>query len=666
MNEFEKYNTDEKLIDSYDGVLSATASSRQFLDIEPRISVRSDYSKRDYYRFRPGEAPPTKYKEIIQSCSEAYNKVGIIKNIIDLMADFGSQGIKLVHPNKRIQKFHRQWGNYVGLAERSERFLNCFFRQGTVFINRTEGRMSVKQQRNMTNAFDQPKPKKRVIPSKYNFINPLIVDIKGGPGSIFSGQKIYVLKIPRSVITDVQKHPELLNSMPEKVRSAIQRGDNEIVLDPESVSVYHYKKDDWQLWAHPMIYAIIDDITMLEKMKLADMSALDGAISNIRLWTLGIMGDSPQNSILPTSAGIDKVKNILASNVGGGTMDMVWGPDLKFTESNTQIYKFLGEEKYQPVLNSIYAGLGIPPTLAGFSGASGGYTNNFVSLKTLIERLEYGRSALVDFWNQELKRIQVAMGFRFPAQVHFDHIVLSDEAAEKKLLVDLFDRDLISSEAILERFGEIPNIEKIRVNSEHKDRKSGKMVKKAGPYHNDQDYEYRKISLQGGEIGIQDLIPNQSTDHPRDNNSTSPSEDKQPGSPGRPKNSKDSQKRKEKRVLPRSKSIDMDTVLWASGALKTISDLANPILLEQFNKKNLRELNSKELETFERLKLRALCSLKPFEEVTIKTAPTSFFLQVKSEVDRSVADFINKNGQKPSLDVLRQIHALAYVVCWKN
>lgn len=136
------------------------------------------------------------------------------------------------------------------------------------------------------------------------------------------------------------------------------------------------------MWANPMIYAILDDIVMLEKMKLADMSALDGAISNIRLWKLGDI----DNKILPTKAAINKLRNILASNVGGGTMDLVWGPELNFQESNSQVFRFLGSEKYGPVLSSIYAGLGIPPTLTGSSGSSGGsFTNNFVSLKTLIE-----------------------------------------------------------------------------------------------------------------------------------------------------------------------------------------------------------------------------------------------------------------------------------------
>ena len=148
-------------------------------------------------------------------------------------------------------------------------------------------------------------------------------------------------------------------------------------LDPEKVMVFHYKKDDWQVWANPMIYAILDDIIMLEKMRLADLSALDGAISNIRLWTLG----SLDHKILPNKAAINKLRDILASNAGGGTMELVWGPELSYTESNSQVYKFLGSEKYNSVLNSIYAGLGVPPTLTGMAGNGGGLQITLLALR---------------------------------------------------------------------------------------------------------------------------------------------------------------------------------------------------------------------------------------------------------------------------------------------
>ena len=42
--------------------------------------------------------------------------------------------------------------------------------------------------------------------------------------------------------------------------------------------MHYYKKDDWQAWAYPMVYAVMDDIMVMEKLKLADMAALDGNI----------------------------------------------------------------------------------------------------------------------------------------------------------------------------------------------------------------------------------------------------------------------------------------------------------------------------------------------------------------------------------------------------
>src|SRR6185437_7313574 len=127
-------------------------------------------------------------------------------------------------------------------------------------------------------------------------------------------------------------------------------------------------------------------------------------------------------------------------------------------ETSTDVSTFLGQEKYVPVLNAIYAGLGIPPTLTGGAQQSG-FTNNFISLRTLTERLNYGRQHLMDFWTAEIKLVQRAMGFRFPAEIIFDRPTLSDEAAELSLLIQLADRDIISIESIQERFRFLPEIE---------------------------------------------------------------------------------------------------------------------------------------------------------------------------------------------------------------
>ena len=215
------------------------------------------------------------------------------------------------------------------------------------------------------------------------------------------------------------------------------------------------------------------------------------------------------------------------------------------------------------MLTSIYAGLGIPPTLTG-AASGGGYSNNYVSLKTLVERLEYGREKLKHFWMNEIKLVQKAMGFRFPAEIHFDSIILSDEAAQKQLLVQLADRDIISHETLLERFRELPTIEKIRVRREERARTNDAAApKKAGPFHNpqhkqdiaklamtkdalDQEMYLESLGLPPAE---EEIVEGENARKrtnevgpPQDNNN------QQPENPegGRPFNSRDQQKRKQK------------------------------------------------------------------------------------------------------------------------
>ena len=86
-------------IDHYDGIQKSIGYRRRsFLDIETNKSVRTGFTREDYNRFRSEEAVPKKQKEAMQMCMAAYDKVGIVRNVIDLMADFASQGINLVHP----------------------------------------------------------------------------------------------------------------------------------------------------------------------------------------------------------------------------------------------------------------------------------------------------------------------------------------------------------------------------------------------------------------------------------------------------------------------------------------------------------------------------------------------------------------------------------------
>ncbi|HIK66620.1 MAG TPA: hypothetical protein EYF95_01470 [Flavobacteriales bacterium] len=676
----EAYTLTADAIEAYDGVQNSVAYGRRssYIDVEPNRSVRTGFLREDYDNFRPGESVSNKQKKIIKMSMQAYDRVGIIRNVIDLMSDFASQGLTLVHPNRTIEKFYRKWFIQVGGIDRSERFLNYLYRCGNVIVKRRTAKLNHKKEQELKRSggadleITDLKVPRREIPWTYDFLNPLAVDVQDY-GSQVIGKPQFTLNLSKytseSLISSSTTNKTIFKTLPLDLQQRIASGDRTIPLDMDKVGFYHYKKDDWLLWANPMIYAILDDIMMLEKMKLADLAALDGAISNVRLWTVGDL----DHKIIPTKAAINKLRDILASNVGGGTMDLVWGPELKFSESQSQVYKFLGAEKYQPVLTSIYAGLGIPPTLTG-ANTSGGYTNNYVSLKTLIERLEYGREILAQFWRHEIELIRKAMGFRFPAEIHFDSIILSDEAAEKQLLIQLADRDIISNETLLERFRELPGIERIRVRREERERTNDMgSPKKAGPYHNPQHKEdIAKIALTKDVMDTEEYLekfglPPAERDggvvEPVSPNKESDYDPEEPN--GRPKFSRDTKKRKEKRVLPRSGNATTVT-LWALDAQAKISEVLSPIALAHFNKKNARSLNKSEVDQLEYLKMCVLIGMTPYMEITPElvkrlldneTKPSDEF---NSIVIAKKESFVSTNGKQPNISEMKYIYASTF------
>jgi hypothetical protein len=461
---------------------------------------------------------------------------------------------------------------------------------------------------------------KKEIPWKYTFIDPVYVDVLGGALSSFASKKIYGVTLPSNLRRTINapkndSEKNIVSQLPQDILEAAKTK-KPYVLNPDKVLVFHYKKDDWQVWAYPMIYAIMDDITILEKLKLADMCALDGAVSNIRIFKLG----SLEHKIAPTKAAASKLSAILGNNVGGGTMDLVWGPDIELLESNTSVHNFLGEEKYKPHLNSVYAGLGIPPTLTGTFGAAG-TTNNFISLKTLTQRLQYGRDVLVSFWEKELELVQKSMGFKYPAKIEFDRMDLSNEDAEKALLIQLADRNVISDELLQMRFGVDPSMEKYRLNRETRDRDGERMVPKAGPYY-DANFEnnLKKIALQLGvatpsQVGLE-LAPNK-----RGEKNAIQMKAEFPSAPkigntspigvsgqGRPRNSKDSSQRKTKDFAPQTGA---SLALWANEAQDKISDIVNPMLLEFYGKDNLRKLSAQESKELDLFKTKILLNIEP-------------------------------------------------------
>jgi hypothetical protein len=631
-------------LDACTGLQLSEGARTTWQDIVPNISVRDSFTRSDYESFRPEESIPRQSRGIISACMEAYRRIGLVRNVIDLMGDFGAQGIQLNHPNPKIQKFYRKWFEKVKGKERSERFLNLLYRCANVAIKR---RMATLPPAALNNKYDalgeivsdgplseKQKVSSGVIPIKYTFLNPLSLQPLDSTLANFIGELSYGIKIPYQ-LQNIIKNPKTANQkklvaqLPKDIVAAARSSDV-LPLDSSKLAVYFYKKDDWQIWADPMIYAILNSLIVLEKMQMADLAALDGVISQIRVWRLGRLNDThPEASIFPTAAAIQKLSDILLSNPGGGAFDIIWGPDLEVKDYTTNVHQFLGNAKYEPVLNTIYAGLGVPPTLTG-AATSSGFTNNFISLKTLVQRLEYGRSQLKDFWQNEIELVRQAMGFRIGATVSFDRMILTDEAAEKALVIQMVDRNLMSIEAAQERIGEDPELEKLRLVREQAERLDGTTVDKAGPWFNpEKTFDLIKIALQRGFITPKQsgISIEEEFDEPPFNiqmkgKITTDKNKNGVSGQGRPKNSKDQTKRKQRKPEIRTTADEtawfITKMTWAKQAQKHLEDILNPAILHIFNKKNARQLSDAESKEGEIIKFAALAQIPIFSTIDAK------------------------------------------------
>ena len=267
------------------------------------------------------------------------------------------------------------------------------------------------------------------------------------------------------------------------------------------------------------------------------------------------------------------------------------------------------------------------------------------------------------------------MGFKLPAQIRFDNIILSDESAEKQLLINLADRNIISDQTLLERFGELPDVERLRVRREEQARRTDIGTPfKSSPYHNPNIRgDVAKVLVT--KDGLADEYYHDELDLPK-RKIPAPPVAKPPGLPnanpdikkavpqpqgGRPTGKKDQIKRKTKTIG------EEVATLWAYDVQKTIAEHVTPMMLSYYNKKNVRSLTKAEFNQLEHLKLCLLTNIEPFMELSpeiIKelidqqARPSDEFL---SKVGASVDEFVYLNTRKPTVDEMKYIYASAYV-----
>ena len=653
----------------------------------PNISVKDGFDRFDYEYQRPEERIPRDEKGKIVACMAAYEESGngLISNIIDLMADLVVQGIDVVHPKRQNEKFVKAWfQKTVKGPNFSERFANMLCRSGNVIVKRDTQKIPLSVTRKYYQGVAGVEDikdvvvEKREIPVRYTILDVRAIDVFSPELTMFmdSGDMRFGLNIPSNMVTKIAnpmtaQDQVLVDSIPKDIVMAIRNGSRLIPLDKNKVDAYYYKKDDWKVWATPMIYRVLSDIYALKKMKMADLSCIDGVLSQIRVWKIG----SLEYKQRPGLAAMNRLASVLMNAVPGGILDLIWGPDLEMQEVSSQLHQFLGDTKYAPLLNAIYSGLGIPPIFTGAT-SQGSFTNNFLAIKTFIVRLEYIRDKLREFWNKEFSILQKALGWDEAPTLVFDRMTLNDESSILQIMLHLVDRGILSDEAIQEMVGAIPEIEAIRVKREWKDKQKGRKPPKASPFHKP-DFKNTWIErfimagdLTPGQVGLElepkgpgEQTPNESQvklgiKGPKSKNDLT----------GRPAGKKDSKKRKNKTVKPQRGVGELIKLsAWSLDMQEKINEELTPIYLDMLGKKNLRQLTGQESDSFEAFKFGLLANIPPNSELkqdTLQTLIAAKQVELPELMNvlysEMIKQYTEEHGDKPNIHQMRRIQSLTY------
>jgi len=607
-------------------------------------------------------------KNRIASCREAYENVGIIGNIIDLMSDFGVEGIEIYHKSKPIEKFFKQWAKKVKLRELSEQILKCIYRDGNVPVLSLTGKIDQNEIEKFRRSFgkekstnslfeDKATPSSRIIPYKYKILDALSIY---RTGNSILGNDRWSYQYNQSDCKELIKMEGGGNNSKEikKIKDAIGLDAWEKLktkglydLDPNKFSMLFYKKDGYRCWANPMLWRVMGDIKFKKLIRDMDISVAEGVTSAVTIVKLG-----------DTAAGLPPSKNKYTKMVSmmknpSKSKTIVWDDLISLETDYPPVKDFFSAEKYKQVDDDIRSGLGVAEILV--NGGGGNYSNSYLSVKTLLERLETGRSILLEFLNEQIELVTKNMGFRNAPHIKLTNMSLANEETEKKFILELFDRNALSYETMVSRFGENLEIEVSRMSEEAKIRESEKedspfallRVGKFGP-----QYPNGPPTI----VEIADIEQNNLPSSQEQNG-------RKGGSPTGPKNRREVTEEPARPVGETAASCSTYSYKEIDEAFDFCYESAKNHIFEEKKYKDARSLKSEDIDSIIKLVTNSVPSLlleKSKDDKFSKTeAPEKLDRCVRQVTKQEVENYIKQNGRRPSKEALREITQKAFAVC---
>jgi len=386
-------------------------------------------------------------RDAVILCQKCYYNFAIFRNIIDTMTEFSVSNVFFRGGTKKSREFFEAYFRKVGLWDLQDRFFREYYRSGNVFVYRFDSKVSKDDVKKITTTFGKGMlPKLEVeeltLPSRYAIINPADVQLYGNLN--FSTPRFY------KVLTDYElervRNPktdedlEVYNSLDDESKKLVKRKKTSstqlsIPLEPNKLAAVFYKKMDYEPFAVPMGYPVLEDINFKYEMKKMDMAIARTMQQAILLVT---MGAEPEKGGV-NHENLKKMQALFGNESVGRVLIADYTTKAEFVVP--QIGQLLDSKKYEVIDRDINIGLNNI-----FVGGEK-FANQTAKVEVFISRLAQGRRAFINhFLLPEIKRISKSLGFRSFPTPYFEEFELKTNSETLRVYTRLMELGILTPE----------------------------------------------------------------------------------------------------------------------------------------------------------------------------------------------------------------------------
>jgi hypothetical protein len=398
-------------------------------------------------------------REAIELCQKAYANVAVFRNSIDIMSEFSNTELYLEGGSQKSRDFFNQWFKKIKLWHLKDQFFREFYRSGNIFFYRVDATIQAKDFVKLVQQVSEEEATSNQVPVRYILLNPFDIVAKRGSSfetgsyeKILSEYEMARLQNPVS-----EEDEETLRGLPLNVREDIKKGAYyqnglKIKLDPNKIIFTFYKKQDYEPFAVPFGYPVLEDINAKLELKKMDQ-AITRTVENVIL--LITMGAEPDKGGINQNNLIAMQKLFKNESVGRVLVsDYTTKADFVIPDLN----KVLGPEKYKVLNEDIKQGL--QNIIVGEEK----YSSTEVKAEIFLDRLKESRNAFLnDFLQPEIKRIAKTLGLKRYPTAKFRDIDVRDKTQLMRVTTRLMELGIITPQQGMNMFhtGEFPKSDEI-------------------------------------------------------------------------------------------------------------------------------------------------------------------------------------------------------------